>query len=582
MTEQKQEKLEEKLDFPEETQEFYRQAAVIIRREIGRSKKMQYRYLRKKPTLFFPTREAIMVGYSFAPILENEGKVRWPHEIKGGCNCFEHTILMYGFTRELGMSPTFNIIEDMAVFNVGSKQDEDKIVSDHASLELILYPGRGTKMLDYNMGLNGTIYRRGAREVRVRRDNNGKKKIIKFSNYYSISLPELIRKIQYLRSPKGVMMSLSQNQRLSTFHTIEGNYGNYVRYDMCNNTIVNGIDNNRELVMNRHFDNIIELDDKGDVKKRYIDVYMTKKNTWYSSPLEPKFLCTLDYKLVEDLYNAMPRKIKRSRRSKWIRISKIIQKIFDRDYDAQLEKDTGLNRDQLEELSGRIDKHIEENYRDIVGQMSDGKISTKIIGRELLLGRSIYEARLKKAKEQGQDFVYSEKEKKDYMNKLLDEYSIAINQQIDMLSSAEKQKQGFEEEEKGFKEKVKEANKSANKLISEVHTLGQMYATLPDYYERHIDLVMFSKKLKPEVIQICEEKICAPDQALSMIAQQEGASMYEAYRALVREQLTTLTEIYKRIRFKPYLKQTQKTVKNWLEYQKEMLPLKSVDKPQAL
>jgi len=549
---------EEHIDFPEETLDLSKRIVSIMKKRGIKSKKRLRRIMLRNPLQYVDKRNLYTIGFSFTPTLLNDGKMRWPHEITGSPSSFERVALTYCIARELDFDPKMYLATGCETSTTNSDK-KYKIPGEFAVLEL-LCDKRSKKRRFYHpkQNLVESVIVEKADNRLVIESIDGYYMALDFESYTELSLPEIIARIEYLRTPQGVIDNLTSTKKVMSYSSVEADHQSYMRYDKDNNAVVFNLLNNRPFMRNRHTRYTTRFDDNGNIQDKELQIFLTTEKLQGLQTEDLELFCNIDYSLLEKMHKVIRfrKKYGKSYQQKFRWIARAV--VEGKNLEAVSEK-TGASIDDLIEVHQDVNANIDENLERIRSSQQNH------LSEDLLLTRAIYEARLRKARKRGQEYLYSDEQKKRFFEnqaklraKSASYYEISLTDEILAMAGLGK-----------TPEEIRQTSIDTSRLQGfyweRVKYLRIWYKEHKGYFNYITDQILFNINMARSAAIQAKKQGCTKEEYIAQLAKKENATMEQGYRAMYVEHLTTLFLMKSVFGFRPYMKHVKKMVKDYMK-----------------
>ena len=261
----------------------------------------------------------------------------------------------------------------------------------------------------------------------------------------------------------------------------------------------------------------------------------------------------------------IPGKI-RKKNSSIKNLSSIVYPLLEGTGLEQLSERLGVSVEQLQQVNARLNKEFEENYQSFLEVREEG-YKPRMIEEELLLLRAVYEKRLQQARAKGKQWLYSEKDKQEFLCKIgkkreqgrIKLYDLYAEDLLEYLKIHRKSKKVITE---------------LDKISYECRALGdqevfffRIYRSQRFYFDFLVDKIIFSQKMESQIRREMK-KGKNPSEYIHQLAEKERVDTKLGYWSLFKDQIFDLAIMGKALEVTPYLGQTQRIVKRYLRVQK--------------
>ncbi len=563
--------IDDTLDFPELTLKIFQQTASNMIKEVGKDKNELFEALCRRANNFFPVRSLMLCYYSISSILDNNGKLRWPHEVDEFSNPYEYMMLIYGVARELGFQPELYFIKGMQIGEVNQDPNHFKgKIYEHPVLEVAIDKKKpdSKRFIDSMTKTYGLIYKREDKGFRVRNLNAMYlNHAIKFDDYVKLTQPELIAYINYLRTPEGSIETLSRSHYCFCSTAQAEDILSYLVYHEEENVIEHFMNNDRHFSVNRHFKQRFYLDENGDVESTELEIYYTRANLTHGVPQGIRMFCNLPYSFIKDLGKIVPFTTGPKKKNNLMKTYALIEAITEGTYTTEQLEQMGITPEQFDKLHKRAEDIFQHNYSILLPKIIQG--NEVVVEESVVLARAIYEARLKKAREQGREYVYSDEERDGFFVKVFDR--LAKTQKAEYAAYVESIRGGMKLQEWSSQKSKQNLNRAMQEhqwALDETKYVNIIYTHRRDFYNHYVDLLHSVHRINKEVDNISKASGVESIEVLRALAEKHSATLEQGYRGLFKEQLAWVVYIQPAMELKGMLTKTQKIVKKYLKIKK--------------
>ncbi len=328
-------------EIPAETKKFLQKTAELIREQkIFPESNTEYRLERVINYL------NNNYSYGFQEGIFQNNLIRYPHEIKHFMNCYEAGVFSYLLLDELGFNPELRMIESVKEKNYFDETES----GDHAVV--IVPDGEETYYFDT---VNNSIKKVEKEEDNsIVLDDDSETRMI-YKSYFKInSVDEIIKNMDFLKTPEGSIKTLTQEYRIGVSLSYFGlvKIPVYFQYDEKNNVF----STKARCFFAEFLNKEILIDENLDSGSSRIIFSIARKNNFS----DKKEVCVFDKELLEHFYTLLSLEdfIQNEKYNK-----KTICRLFNKQGLKEVCEERGVSHDLADFLVNKINKSIIESYK---------------------------------------------------------------------------------------------------------------------------------------------------------------------------------------------------------------------------
>jgi len=486
-------------------------------------------------------------GYGAREAIDSKKVVCWPHELKKQRYCADFAVYSYLVFSYLKLKPHFF---DSTGYRVVGSDTSDSRGAGHSFI--IFESNNKNYLFDPLMHRHGVVKRKG-KTLRVK-DGIQDTRIIEFDTMAERNVKSIADKIRYMKTPKGKVEALAGEQMYTRKNNLLESKQLTVSYDMEQNEIKAVGSFRMALGMDKLYEKITQLNEKGKIESQKLDIYLLKNLDW-ANRTDEDFFGSIDSSWTDEIQAIMTPTETNSQNSHVMYPTALESIIKKNQVTEQVVKQFGLKKGQIKKL-----KEIKKSIDELAKEQFEEFISCERSTIQIVANRALYQ------KDSVRGLIFKDNDREEFYLQAMMSFKKLLRQGIinDYIGNIQAGGKNIPKESKILKKKVSpQERRAVDGAFFHSKDLILGFSTLilhrPYEFLKTADMMLYGR----QNVGVIQPNFDFGE--VNMALKQRGTTLFKGYKAMFFENVANSIHVHKFLETKKAIKKYQEIVKPYLK-----------------